>query len=553
MAMLLGPRARVLETLLALLLMATATGAAVTNKVYGSKCSSSLECGSSAPFCQIYLTDESMAKAQAQKQEKSSAAGYLNVKPTTHGFCTECEQDCDCGVGEYCAVDTEGGISVGKHAKLAAENNAEAASELTQDDKDEFLAVSKAFEGMKLQSKCKKMKISKTSEQRKAGKGMQECMPSLTGKEFGTQVDYRTKASAAPPASATSTMRLEGCRDDGCCRMEVYHDSQWGTICDDSFDGNDATVACRQLGCQAGTRVSNFGGGTGQIWMNYHSCDGTETKLEDCSSAAWGNSYGCDHSEDVGVCCTSCPSPSQPSSSSDFIMTRKLMTPDIWYTGKPAAVAQFCGHIYEHALNNKTAFYERIDDSVVKRDYYANDKELLKPDFMSPGVCSKAALFKDNLIKQCSSRSSSYGSGYYSNLFEYKTDSFQYSFTSPAIAWWGNCKQGECQVCKEGESRCTSRRGIHQECSHGKWKASVGTALLRGEGERFLVAFFVTVFVATALLIIIQCTQGGLLFKISLKAKREVDDPPKPHDNRAPAREFEMGAAGTTDAGAVFA
>ena len=183
-------------------------------------------------------------------------------------------------------------------------------------------------------------------------------------------------------------MRLEGCRDDGCCRMEVYHDSQWGTICDDSFDGNDATVACRQLGCQAGTRVSNFGGGTGQIWMNYHSCDGTETKLEDCSSAAWGNSYGCDHSEDVGVCCTSCPS--QPSSSSDFIMTRKLMTPDIWYTGTPAAVAQFCGHIYEHALNNKTAFYERIDDSVVKRDYYANDKELLTPRLHSgdDGLCT---------------------------------------------------------------------------------------------------------------------------------------------------------------------
>ena len=121
MAMLLGPRARVLETLLALLLMATATGAAVTNKVYGSKCSSSLECGSSAPFCQIYLTDRSMLIAQSKKQKKSSADDYLNVKPTAHGFCTECKSDCDCGVGEFCAVDTEGeGISVGKHAKLSA-------------------------------------------------------------------------------------------------------------------------------------------------------------------------------------------------------------------------------------------------------------------------------------------------------------------------------------------------------------------------------------------------------------------------------------------------
>ena len=164
MAMLLGPSARVL----ALLLMATATGAAETKaatKEYGSACSSSLECGSSAPFCQIYLTDRSMLIAQSKKQKKSSADDYLNVKPTAHGFCTECKSDCDCGVGEFCAVDTEGeGISVGKHAKLSAENTPAAASELKQDHKDEFEAVSKAFEGMKLRSKCMKMKIMMRAE-----------------------------------------------------------------------------------------------------------------------------------------------------------------------------------------------------------------------------------------------------------------------------------------------------------------------------------------------------------------------------------------------------
>jgi len=50
------------------------------------------------------------------------------------------------------------------------------------------------------------------------------------------------------PKWIEGAIRLVGGTDATNGRVEVFHGSTWGTICDDSFGVPDAKVVCRQLG-----------------------------------------------------------------------------------------------------------------------------------------------------------------------------------------------------------------------------------------------------------------------------------------------------------------
>ena len=107
-------------------------------------------------------------------------------------------------------------------------------------------------------------------------------------------------------------------------RLEVYHcvtsggnrDCSWGTVCDNLFGEEEATVACRQMGkgdakrWQGGGR---YGRGGGVIWLDDLGCTGSEARLGDCPfrEQTWG-SNDCSHREDVGLICLGTDFPPKP-------------------------------------------------------------------------------------------------------------------------------------------------------------------------------------------------------------------------------------------------
>ena len=107
----------------------------------------------------------------------------------------------------------------------------------------------------------------------------------------------------------TDKLRLVGGVETGNTlsgRLEVLINGEWGTVCDDGWDINDAHVACRELGYSYALSYqccAQYGRGSGRVWLDNVGCSGEEDSLLNCSHHGIGVLRSCSHWDDVGVVC----------------------------------------------------------------------------------------------------------------------------------------------------------------------------------------------------------------------------------------------------------
>ncbi len=107
-------------------------------------------------------------------------------------------------------------------------------------------------------------------------------------------------------ACSDGQLRLVGGPQDTEGRVEICFNTTWGTVCDDAWGSQDASVVCRQLGFSPTGAIATvrafYGAGSGSIFLDNVNCGGTETRLVNCSANPIGQ-HNCVHAEDAGVRC----------------------------------------------------------------------------------------------------------------------------------------------------------------------------------------------------------------------------------------------------------
>uniref|UniRef100_A0A673C7R7 Lysyl oxidase homolog n=1 Tax=Sphaeramia orbicularis TaxID=375764 RepID=A0A673C7R7_9TELE len=102
-----------------------------------------------------------------------------------------------------------------------------------------------------------------------------------------------------------NNVRLKGGARVGEGRVEVLKNNEWGTVCDDRWNLQSASVVCRELGFGSAKEAltgARMGQGMGPIYMNEVKCVGHERSVWNCPFKNI-TSEDCQHTEDAGVRC----------------------------------------------------------------------------------------------------------------------------------------------------------------------------------------------------------------------------------------------------------
>ncbi|KAM8808109.1 lysyl oxidase homolog 3 [Eudromia elegans] len=133
--------------------------------------------------------------------------------------------------------------------------------------------------------------------------GMPAVVSCVPGALFATSSAHKKKPRQQQQGQ--SRIRLKGGAKVGEGRVEVLKGSEWGTVCDDRWDLQSASVVCRELGFGSAKEAltgARMGQGTGPIHLSEVQCEGTEMSLWSCPLKNI-TEEDCKHSEDAAVRC----------------------------------------------------------------------------------------------------------------------------------------------------------------------------------------------------------------------------------------------------------
>ena len=137
--------------------------------------------------------------------------------------------------------------------------------------------------------------------------GLETNIKDCTHSSWGKNNCWHNKdVSVSCIPDSTEAVALVGGGNPRVGRLEVFHGTQWGTVCDDGFTEAGARVVCYSLGFgHVGRKmhIDLYGVGAGLIWLNNVNCTGTEQYVGGCSHGGWRD-HNCSHRQDVAISCT---------------------------------------------------------------------------------------------------------------------------------------------------------------------------------------------------------------------------------------------------------
>uniref|UniRef100_H2ZUW0 SRCR domain-containing protein n=1 Tax=Latimeria chalumnae TaxID=7897 RepID=H2ZUW0_LATCH len=155
-------------------------------------------------------------------------------------------------------------------------------------------------------------------------------------------------------------VRLAGGDSECSGRVEVRYNGSWGTVCDESWDLNAASVVCRQLDCGSAVAVvsdAGFGEGIGPVWLDEVHCRGSESLLIHCD--LFGGFRDCGHKEDAGVVCSG--------TSYTFLISEKVTSALLVICGSLAVIVCVFSSIFTlqfYRKRQRKGSFNRISDAI---------------------------------------------------------------------------------------------------------------------------------------------------------------------------------------------